>query len=419
MLDIKFIRENKDLIQAGAQKKRIDFKVDALIAIDEKRRDVLRGVEEKRQAQNVMSKEIAGLTDLDIRAQKIAEMQTLKSTLQEEEDTLKKIMKEWQSLMLSVPNIPDMSVPDGATDADNVEIRTHGEIPELSFTPKHHIDILEAKDMVDLEGGVRISGFRGYVLKGAGGALLFALWRFAIDHMMKRGFEFMVVPSMVNREGLIGTGYLPQGEEDLYKTQDGQYLAGTGEVGTMAYLMDQTFKQDKLPKKIVAFSPCFRREVGSHGKDTRGLIRVHEFYKVEQVVVCDALHATSVTLHEEMLNHAEELMQALEIPYRVVLICGGDLGLPAVKKYDIEAWVPSEKTYRETHSASYFHDFQSRRMNIKVEREDGKKVFAHTINSTVAATPRLIAALVENHQQADGSIRIPKALIPFLGTDRL
>jgi seryl-tRNA synthetase len=219
----------------------------------------------------------------------------------------------------------------------------------------------------------------------------------------------------VRRQTLLGTGYLPQGEDDLYKTQDADYLAGTAEVAAMSYFSETILKKEELPRKILAFSPCFRREAGSHGKDTKGLIRVHEFFKLEQVVLCEASHETSVKFHEELTTNAEELLQALELPYRVVINCGGDLGLGQVKKYDIETWVPSEKAYRETHSSSYFHDFQTRRLNLRYKDSEGKTRFAHSLNNTAIATPRILVPLFENYQQPDGSIKVPEVLQKYVG----
>ncbi len=224
----------------------------------------------------------------------------------------------------------------------------------------------------------------------------------------------MIVPSLVRRETLLGTGYIPQGEEDLYKTQDNEYLAGTGEVATMSYYAGEVLEKSELPKKIIAFSPCFRREAGSHSKDTKGLIRVHEFFKLEQVILCEASHEKSVDFHEELLRNTEELMQSLNLPYRVLLMCTADIGLGHVKKYDIEAWVPSQNTYRETHSASYFHDFQTRRLNIRYRDEEGKMRFVHSLNNTAIATPRVLVPLIENNQQADGSIVVPDVLVPYM-----
>jgi len=413
MLDIKFIRENKELIQAGAKKKHIDFDVQKLISVDDSRKTVLAQVEEMRTKQNEASTAITAAS-LEERTRLIATMKELKEELQKKEDELKEIMKEWQGLMVQVPNIPDMSVPEGESDVDNVEIRVWGNIQKFSFAPKSHYELMQKLDMADLERGTKVSGFRGYFLKNDGALLSFALWQFAMDELVKEGFSPIIAPSLVRRETLMGTGYLPQGEEDLYKTQDGEYLAGTAEVATMGHFMDDTLSKNDLPKKIVSFSPCFRREAGAHGKDTRGLIRVHEFYKVEQVVLCEASHEESVKYHEALNQNAEHIMQKLGIPYHVVANCGGDLGLGQVKKYDIEAWMPSENKYRETHSTSYFHDFQTRRLNVRYRDTDGKLKFAHSLNGTMMPTPRVLVALIENYQQPDGSIAIPKALEPYI-----
>lgn len=416
MLDIRFIRENKDLIAQGAKKKHIDFDVEALMTVDDKRRDLITSVEAKRAEQNAASEQIAAAKTPEERAPLIEAMQELKQGLQSEEEKLKEVMVEWQKLMVAVPNIPDMSVPDGDSDADNMEVRTWGTIPKFSFDIKSHIELMQDLDMVDFDRGGKIAGFRGYILKNDGAALNFAIWQFLMSHFAaKKDFMPMLVPSLVKRSTLLGTGYLPQGEEDLYKTQDGDYLAGTGEASAMAYYMDEVIDKSKLPIKMFVFSPCFRREAGSHGKDTKGLMRVHEFFKFEQVVLCEASHEESVRLHEEITKNAEEVMQALEIPYHVVTNCGADLGLGQVKKYDIEAWIPSENKYRETHSASYFHDFQTRRLNIRYKDTDGKMKFVHSLNSTALPTPRPLITIVENYQQEDGSIKIPKVLQPFMG----
>ncbi|MBI5817287.1 MAG: serine--tRNA ligase [Candidatus Yonathbacteria bacterium] len=413
MLDIKFIRENKELVQEGAKKKHIAFDVNKLIAADDARRKILTDVEQMRTKQNEVS-DIISSAPTEERARLISTMKELKDELQKKEEELKDVMKEWQLLMVQVPNIPDISVPDGVSDADNKEVRTWGTIPKFSFEAKNHVELMQHFNMADFERGTKVAGFRGYFLKNDGALLSFALWQFAMDELVKEGFSPMIAPSLVRRETLMGTGYLPQGEEDLYKTQDGDYLSGTAEVATMGHFMDDVLLKSDLPKKIVSFSPCFRREAGSHGKDTKGLIRVHEFYKLEQIVLCEASHEESVKYHEALTHNAEHLMQKLGIPYRVVVNCGGDLGLGQVKKYDIEAWVPSEKKYRETHSASYFHDFQTRRLNVRYRDTDGKLRFTHSLNNTLAATPRLLVALIENYQQVDGSIVVPKVLEPYI-----
>jgi seryl-tRNA synthetase len=378
----------------------------------------LQSVEGKKAEQNKVSEQIPKVADAGEKEKLIAEMKTVKESLQKDEEKLKEVLTRWQKLMVQVPNIPDVSVPDGADDSKNLEIKTWGEKPEFSFKPKSYTDLMEKRDMVDLERGAKVAGFRGYFLKNGGALIDFALWQFAVEHFAgKKGFSPMIVPSLVRRESLIGTGYLPQGEEDLYKTQDGDYLAGTGEVATMSYFSDEVLKKDELPKKILAFSDCFRREAGSHGKDVKGIMRVHEFFKFEQIILCEANHEVSVGFHEELLTKAEEFLQALEIPYRVVVNCGGDLGLGQVKKYDIEAWVPSQDKYRETHSCSYFHDFQTRRLNIRYKDADGKMRFVHSLNNTAVATPRILIPIIENNQQADGSIKVPKVLQKYVGKE--
>lgn len=415
MLDIKFIRENADIIKEGAKKKRLTVDVDGLLALDEKRRELLLKVEDKRKTQNEMSQKIASEANSTLKLEYINSMTTVKEALRIEEEELKEVMKNWQLLMVQIPNVPDMSVPDGESDADNKEVKNWGEIPKFSFEPKSHIDIMQQLDMVDFDRGTKVAGFRGYFLKNDGALLSFAVWNYAMDFFLKKGFNPFIVPSLLRRETLMGTGYLPQGEEDLYKTQDGDYLAGTAEVATMGYYMDEILSGADLPKKFLSFSPCFRREAGSHGKDVKGLIRVHEFYKLEQVVLCEANHETSVKHHEELNRNTEEFIESLNIPYHTVVNCGGDLGLGQVKKYDIELWVPLEQTYREISSASYFHDFQTRRLNIRYKDPEGKMRYPHSLNSTAIPTPRILVSLVENFQQADGSISIPEVLRPHMG----
>jgi len=414
MLDIKFIRENADLIKAGAKKKHLEVDIDKLIIVDEKRRTLMTEVEGMRAKQNETSDAVvkAGAEE---KAKLIEEMKALKESMQGKEKELEELNHEWQLLMVQVPNLPDLSVPEGASDADNMEVRTWGDKPAIT-NPKSHVDLMQALDMADFERGTKVAGFRGYILKGDGALLNYAVWNFVMDHFVKKGgFTPMLVPSLVKRVAFLGTGYLPQGEEDLYKTQDGDFLAGTGEVATMAYYMNETLKKEDLPMKFVAFSPCFRREAGSHGKDTKGLMRVHEFFKFEQVVLCEASHEESVRLHEELTQNAEDLLQALKLPYHVVVNCGGDLGLGQVKKYDIETWVPSEARYRETHSSSYFHDFQTRRLNIRYRDNEGSMQYAHSLNNTALATPRILISIIENNQHEDGSITIPEALRPYMG----
>lgn len=415
MLDIKFIRENKDLVAMGARKKHIDFDVDLLIKTDNERKEFLKKVEELRSRQNEVSKKIVQV-DQEEKNTLLQEMKELKTQLTELEKNLDEKNIEWRKLMIRVPNIPDISVPEGADDSFNLEIKTVGDIPKFDFEPKDHIELMTKLDLADFERGTKISGFRGYVLKNDGAMLQWAISQFVMNKMVAKGYKPMIVPSLVKKSSLIGTGYLPQGEEDLYKTQDDDYLSGTAEVSTMFYYADEVLNKKDLPIKFISYSPAFRREAGSHSKDTKGLIRVHEFHKLEQVILCEANHEESIRLHEELLANSESILQDLGLPYRVVINAGGDLGLGQVKKYDIETWVPSQKQYRETHSASYFHDFQSRRLNIKYD-DNGQKNFVHSLNNTAIAFPRILVPIIENNQQADGRIKIPDVLVPYMGKD--
>ncbi len=418
MLDIHFIRENADLVKAGAIKKKIDVDIDRLLVVDAERKNLRQQMDDKKAEQNRMSSRIQ-LASGEEKEKLIEGMRHVKEGFQELEVKYVKVLEEWQKLMLMVPNLPDMSVPEGESDAENVEVRTWGEKPTFTFVPKDHVELMTATGMADFERGTKVAGFRGYFLKGDGVLLAQAVSNLALMHFVKKGFEPMIAPSLLRRETFLGTGYLPQGEDDLYKTQDSEYLAGTAEVATMGYYMDETLEAAQLPIKFVSYSPCFRREAGSHSKDTKGLIRVHEFFKWEQVVLCEASHETSVKLHEELTNNAEEFLQLLNLPYHVVVNCGGDLGLGQVKKYDIEAWMPSQNTYRETHSSSYFHDFQTRRLNTRYKDFDGTTKFAHSLNNTAVAMPRILSMIVENYQNEDGTVRVPEALIPYVGKEIL
>ena len=417
MLDIRFIRENKDLVTAAAKKKRIKFDVEELITADDKRRTLMTSTEKKRAEQNAASEKITKVATPEERAALIAAMKIVKADLEKEETEFKDVMVKWQNLMLQVPNVPDMSVPEGDSDADNKEVKSWGEKPKFTFEPKDHVEIMTKLNMVDFERGSKVHGFRGYFLTGDGVRLCFAIWSYALDFFSTKGFVPVLPPIVVRKINLFGSGYLPQGEEDLYKTQDGDYLAGTAEVPIMGFHADEVLAATELPKRYLGFSPCYRREAGAHGKDIRGLIRVNEFYKFEQVVLCEANHEVSVKNHEEINRNTEEFIESLGIPYHTVTNCGGDLGLGQVKKYDIELWVPKEGKYREISSASYFHDFQCRRLNIRYKDQEGKLKYAYSLNSTAIPTPRILVSLVENFQQADGTIKLPAPLVKYFGKD--
>ncbi|MCD5389844.1 MAG: serine--tRNA ligase [Candidatus Pacebacteria bacterium] len=413
MLDIKFIRENRDLVKAAAQKKHIKIDVDRLLQLDIERLDLLRNIEALRTEQNKQSAAIQDMNGVE-REQAIITVRTLKESLKEKEPQYKKIHSKWQSLMYQVPNIPDMTVPDGISDADNVQIREWGTKTNFSFEPRDHVDIMTDLGMVDFERGTKVHGFRGYYLKGDAVRLSFAIWQYALNFFSEKGFNPMLAPAIVREENLYGTGHLPNEADDVYKTQDNDYLAGTAEVPVMGYHSGEILAESSFPIKYLAFTPSYRREAGSHGKDTRGLIRVHEFYKWEQLMLCEASHQKSVEYHDWLNRNTEEFIESMNIPYQTVLNCGGDLGQGQVKKYDIELWVPMEKKYREISSASYFHDFQTRRFNIRYKNSDGEMRFAHSLNCTAIPTPRILVSLIENFQQSDGTIKVPEVLRPYL-----
>ena len=412
MLDIKFIRENQDLVKEAIRKKGVKFELEELIAIDERRRHILQEMEAKRAEQNKGSSMSAGGKP---GPEEIAKLKSLKEEIKILEEENKHVQEDFERLMLMVPQVPDPSVPEGKDDADNVEIRKWGELTAFDFEPKDHIELMESLELLDLERGTKVSGFRGYFLKNEAALLSHALWSFVLDNLVKKGFTPIIAPAIAREMAFRGTGWLPQGKDEIYKIGEDGYLIGTSEVSIMAYYSDEILYNKDLPKKFVAFSPCFRSEAGSYGKDTKGIIRVHEFYKIEQVILCRADHEESVRWHEEITKNSEEIMQELELPYHVVVNCAGDLGLGQVKKYDIEAWMPSQQKYRETHSASYFHDFQARRLNIRYRDSKNELQFVHSLNNTAIATPRILTAIVENYQTKDGTVKIPKVLQKYIG----
>lgn len=403
----------------AATKKKITIDIDRLVVVDDSRKEIMQRLEARKAEQNKVSEGIPRAFEAAVREQLITQMQALKAEIQQDEEALKPVMEEWQKLMLQVPNIPDMTVPDGNSDADNEEVKVWGEQTNFSFEAKDHVELMVKHNMVDFERGSKVHGFRGYYLLGDGARLSWAIWNYANDFFQAKGFVPVIPPTIVRKANLYGTGHLPNEADDVYKTQDEDYLVGTAEVSVMGYHSDEILEAGQFPIKYLGFSPCYRREAGSHGKDTRGLIRVHEFYKLEQVVLCEASHEESVRLHEELNRNTEEFIESLNIPYHTVVNCGGDLGQGQVKKYDIELWVPGEKTYREISSASYFHDFQTRRFNIRYRDEGGKVRYAHSLNCTAIPTPRILVSLVENFQQADGSIKIPEVLRPYFGKEQI
>jgi seryl-tRNA synthetase len=418
MLDIQFIRTNPELVKKAAENKQLNPDVvDRVLALDEQRRELIVKVEEIRQQINANVAEIKQNADKRPTPEQIQKGRELKEQLQDIEPELKQVEENFIDLMLQVPNLPATDVPVGANEDGNQVVRQEGTPPTFDFEPKPHQELMENLDLVDTKRATAIAGFRGYFLKNEGALLEQALLQYALQLMVKHGFTPMTVPVLVNDQAMTGTGYFPWGHDDHYRTQDGQILAGTSEVALTSYHMDEILNEKDLPIKMVGISPCFRREIGSYGKDTQGIIRVHQFNKVEQVVYTIADEEETRDWHQKMLGYSEELLTDLGLSYQVLLMCTGDMGAGQRKKYDLETWFPSQAKYRETHSASYFNDFQARRLNIRYRAKDGTLKYVYTLNNTVAASPRLLAAIIENYQQKDGSIRVPKVLQSFLGID--
>lgn len=416
MLDITYIRDNADQLKKAIAEKQLNPAiVDEVLSTDEERRKLIVGVEKIRQEINLNTDEIKKSASKKPSPEQIQKGRELKAKLQDVEPELKKIEETFRDLMMQVANPPAEDVPVGKDEDSNKVVKTVGKVTQFSFEPKTHEELMVMNDLLDMKRAVRIAGFRAYFLKNDAVLLEQALLQYALKKLIEQGFTPMTVPWMVNKDALWGTGYFPWGIEDHYTTQDGQGLIGTAEVSLTAYHQDELLNEKDLPIKMVGISPCFRREVGSYGKDVQGIIRVHQFQKVEQVVYTVADEEETRQWHQKMVNWAEELLTDLELPYQVLLMCTGDMGAGQRKKYDIETWFPAQKKYRETHSASYFNDFQARRLNIRYRAKDGSNKFVYTLNNTMAASPRLLAAIIENYQNEDGSIRIPKVLQAAMG----
>ena len=417
MLDLAFVRAHPDLVKEVARKRKTAVDVDALLAIDAELREVRGHAEHLRAEQNRLSRAIQGAgADGEARNAFIAQGRAVSGELKALEPRERELEARLRELWLLVPNIPDASVPEGAGEEDNVEVKRVGQPRHFDFEPLDHVTLMRGLDLLDLERAAKVAGSRSYILKGEAVFLELALMQFGLDRIARLGFTPLYVPATAREYCFIGNSQFPRGREQTYALpEDELFLIGTAEVSITGMHSGEILSEADLPMKYVGYSPCFRREAGTYGKDTRGIMRVHQFEKIEQYVICRADHEESVRWHEELLTNAESLVTALELPYRVLNICTGDLGDAKVKGYDIECWVPSEQRYRETHSDSYFHDYQARRADIRYRDAEGTVRFAHTLNNTALASVRTIIALVENHQQADGTIRVPEALRPYLG----
>ncbi|MSR87184.1 serine--tRNA ligase [Candidatus Peribacteria bacterium] len=424
MIDLNDLRARPDAYADAAKKKNIKVDVKAFLKLDEKRKALLKDVEDMRGKRNTVSKDIPKLKGAE-KEKMIKEMKTLGDELKEKEDELTALETQWSQIQLFFPSIPLPNVPVGKDDTENKEIRKHGDLPKFDFEPLDHVTLGEKLDIVDIPRGVKIAGSRMYFLKGDGARLEYAVLMFTLDHLRKKGYTPFIPPLLVHYPAMMGTSYFPGGEEQAYAIGvqkekdgplegDGAFLIGTSEVSVTSYHKDETLKLEELPKRYCGISPCFRREAGTYGKDTKGLYRIHQFQKVEQVVLCENDPEVSAKMHTELLTNAEEVLQALKLPYRVVDVCTGDMGRGQVYKNDIETWMPSRKCYGETHSCSTFHDFQSRRLNIKYENAEGKKLFVHTLNNTCIASPRILIPILEIYQNKDGSVTIPEVLRPYM-----
>ena len=425
MLDPKFIAENPEAVKEYARMKRIDFNVDKFIQLDKDRRSLQTQFDEIRAAKNAANDDIAKLEGEE-KQKAIAKMKEKGAEEKSLNEKLKKTENEWQKLLLTAPGHISPDVPEGNTDEDNVEIYKWGELPNFDFKPKSHDELGKDLDIIDIERGVKISGSRNYFLKGDGALLELAVLQYTLHKLVGKGFTTFIPPLLVNEAAMEGTSYFPGGEEQAYAVgvmrqgegqleSDEKFLIGTSEVPVASYHSGEMFSENDLPKLYAGYSACFRREAGTYGKDTAGLYRVHQFQKVEQVILCKNDMEESKKMHQMILKNAEEVLQDLKLPYRVVDVCSGDMGQGQYYKNDIETWMPSRESYGETHSCSTFLDFQSRRLNIRYKDSEGKKRFVYTLNNTCIASPRILISILEIYQNEDGSVTVPEVLRPWMG----
>jgi seryl-tRNA synthetase len=415
MLDIRYIRDNADKVKQAAANKRFEVDIEGLLSLDQRRRELQQEVDALRQRRN----EVAGLIPKASKEERpglIEEGKSLKTKLEGLEAEQAEVLSRFDQQMLTIPNVALDEVPVGAGEEDNVEVRRVGQVPSFEFEPRDHEELGVMLGLLDKERGTKVAGSRGYLLRGAGARLEMAVMRLAMDILHERGYELVLGPVMVQESALVGTGFFPYGKEDTYYLErDDKYLVGTSEVLLVSLHADEILDAESLPIRVTGYSPCFRREAGSAGRDTRGIYRVHQFTKLEQVVICEADEAKSRALHEELLSNSETLLQRLGIPYRVALACTGEIGMGQVLKHEIESWMPSRNAYSETHSCSSLHEYQARRSKIRYRDASGETRFCYTLNNTMVASPRILIPLLENYQRADGSVVIPEALRAYMG----
>jgi seryl-tRNA synthetase len=411
MLDLKFIKNHPDVVRKAIQLKNVRLNLDELLHCEQIASEHKRKLETLQTERNANAKKVSQAkpeerAELISKGKEIGqEIDALKSSLAASEEKL-------SHFLLQVPNIPAQDAPVGKGEEDNVEIRRHGRLPVFDFAPLDHVDLLQKNNWADLHRIANVSGSRSYALKNEMVLLEMALLQLALAKAQAHGFTPLSVPSMVREQALFATGHFPEGREQAYfLPADNLYLAGTAEVPINSLHTGEILQEKDLPLLYVGYSPCFRREAGSAGRDVRGLIRVHQFYKVELFVICKNDPQESLHWLHKLLSISEEILQALDLPYRVIECCTGDMGVGKVKMFDLESWVPSEKKYRETHSCSAFHDWQARRANLRYRNAKGDVEFCHTLNNTAIATPRILVPILENHQKADGTVALPKILM--------
>ncbi len=424
MLDIAFIRQNVDLVRAAIANKRCEVNLDDLLAADKTRREAIALLDGKRARKNEIAQLIPKATKEE-RPTLIEEGRAVKGEIELLEPSLTEANKRFDDLMLRVPSVPRPEVPIGKGEDDNVEVRKVGTPRTFDFTPKDHVELMTLHRMVNWDGPRKYAGGRSYALTRMGALLELAVTRLAIDLLVERGLTIVIPPVMVKERAMTGTGFFPLSREEAYAiTEDDLFLVGTSEVPLVSLHCDETLDHAALPIRYAGISNCFRREAGSHGKDTKGLYRVHQFTKVEQVVFCLPDEAVAEKEHYTLLGNAEAILDKLEIPYRVALACTGEIGLGQTRKHEVESWMPGRNdgkgAYNETHSCSTLGEFQSRRSNIRLRMPDGSLAYPFTLNNTAVASPRILIPLLENHQNSDGSIRIPRALVAYMnGRERL
>jgi seryl-tRNA synthetase len=420
MLDIQFIRQNVAALRDAIKNKGFDLDLDELLAADRERRETTTALEQKRARKNELSALIPKASKEE-RPRLVEEAKAVRGDVEVLEPKLAEVQRRYGELMIRVPSVPRPEVPVGRGEADNVEVRRVGEPRKFDFAPRDHVDLMTALGIVEWDGPRRFAGARSYALVGDGALLELAVLRLAVDTLVEKGMKLVAPPVLVKERAMTGTGFFPLGREEAYSIPaDELYLVGTSEVPLVSMHCDDTLDGARLPLKYAGISPCFRREAGAHGKDTRGLYRVHQFTKVEQVVFCVPDEGVAEQMHHQLLGNAEAILAKLEIPYRVALACTGEIGLGQTRKHEVESWMPGRNAYSETHSCSTLGDFQTRRSNIRARMPDGSLVYPFSLNNTAVASPRILIPLLENHQNADGSVSLPKALHPYmLGRDTL